>query len=195
MPRRCSVRGAGSGIVRLVQPVRVVSRLRVRCARSRVAGCVRGALGVWGLVPRGGRAVRAAVSRLRVRALFAGCERAARAIAVRAGFGERLRRVRLSGPLKGLRRGRVAAVPGRPERVPCGEPESLSRFMDYGPDWPPVPKRRRIRHPLVRRCLAVIMLYAVIWALGSILLEFRLYQLRDAGGASPKTYPTGSPHP
>jgi hypothetical protein len=65
--------------------------------------------------------------------------------------------------------------------------------MDYGPDWPPAPTRRRIRRPLLRRCLAVVVLYAVIWALGSVLLELRLYQLRDVGGVPTTTYTTVSP--
>jgi hypothetical protein len=59
--------------------------------------------------------------------------------------------------------------------------------MDYGPDWPPRPRPRRPRHPLLRRCLAVVVLYAVIWAFGAILLELRLFQLRDLGDGAPVT--------
>ena len=67
--------------------------------------------------------------------------------------------------------------------------------MDYGPDWPPVPKVASVRHPLLRRCVAAVVLYALIWALGSVLLEVRLYQLRNlTGGAPVTTYTTVSPH-
>ena len=62
-----------------------------------------------------------------------------------------------------------------------------SRFMDYGPDWPPAPAPPRRRHPLLRRCVAAVVLYAVIWALGSALLEFRLFQLRKLSGGAPET--------
>jgi hypothetical protein len=63
--------------------------------------------------------------------------------------------------------------------------------MDYGPDWPPPPVRPRRRHPLLRRCVAAVVLYAVIWALGSVLLQLRMFQLRDGvGGAPPTTYTT-----
>jgi hypothetical protein len=65
---------------------------------------------------------------------------------------------------------------------------TASRFVDYGPDWPPARARRpRARHGLVRRCAAVVVLYAVIWALGSVLLEVRLTGLRDAAGGVPMT--------
>jgi hypothetical protein len=70
--------------------------------------------------------------------------------------------------------------------------------MDYGPDWPPVPAPSpRAPHALVRRCVAVVIVYAVIWALGSALLELRLLQLRGfAGGAPVTTFTTvtGSHH-
>lgn len=63
-----------------------------------------------------------------------------------------------------------------------------SRFMDYGPDWPPAPAPpRRRHHPLLRRCVAAVVLYAVIWALGSALLELRLFQLRRLSGGGPET--------
>ncbi|WP_345462985.1 hypothetical protein [Actinoallomurus oryzae] len=61
------------------------------------------------------------------------------------------------------------------------------RFMDYGPDWPPGPTAPRRRHPLLRRCVAAVVLYAVIWAVGSALLEIRLFQLRKLGGGAPET--------
>jgi hypothetical protein len=84
-----------------------------------------------------------------------------------------------------------AAVLGRFRRR--REPDT-SRFMDYGPDWPPVPRQARLRHPLLRRCVAAVVLYALIWAFGSVLLELRLYQLRDLGNAPVTTYTTISPH-
>lgn len=73
------------------------------------------------------------------------------------------------------------------------EPDT-SRFMDYGPDWPPAPRQARIHHPLLRRCVAAVVLYALIWAFGSVLLELRLYQLRNLGNAPVTTYTTISPH-
>jgi hypothetical protein len=66
--------------------------------------------------------------------------------------------------------------------------------MDYGPDWPPAPRQAPIRHPLLRRCVAAVVLYALIWAFGSILLELRLYQLRNLDNAPVTTYTTISPH-
>lgn len=127
-------------------------------------------------------------------AFFAGCERAVRAVAVRIRYGPSLARAWLRRPLDALRLGsRARPEAGARAVVPYGRPESLSRFMDYGPDWPPVPRRRRVRHPLLRRCLAVVVVYAVIWALGAVLLELRLYQLGDAGGAPVTTYTTVSP--
>jgi hypothetical protein len=64
--------------------------------------------------------------------------------------------------------------------------------MDYGPDWPPVPEPSpRAPHALVRRCVAAVVVYAVIWALGSTLLELRLLQLRGfSAGAPATTYTT-----
>jgi hypothetical protein len=95
--------------------------------------------------------------------------------------GHRLDRVRLPG-LPALRDRRRTAV--------------ASRFMDYGPDWPPAPRPSPVTHPLLRRCLAVVVLYAVIWLLGSALLDFRLYQLRGVTGVPTTTYTTitDSPH-
>jgi hypothetical protein len=73
---------------------------------------------------------------------------------------------------------------------------AMSRFMDYGPDWPPRRKPATYPHALLRRCVAVVILYAVIWALGSVLLQLRLYALRDVTGEPVTTYTTitGSPH-
>ena len=65
--------------------------------------------------------------------------------------------------------------------------DAVSRFMDYGPDWPPAPRRPRPRHTLLRRCVAVVVLYAVIWAFGSALLELRLLQSRGLTGGVPVT--------
>lgn len=64
--------------------------------------------------------------------------------------------------------------------------------MDYGPDWPPAPKPSPSPHTLLRRCVAAVVLYAVIWAFGSALLELRLLQLRGLGdgGAPVTTYTT-----
>jgi hypothetical protein len=94
----------------------------------------------------------------------------------------------LTGPLvRASSRLRAA----RPERR-C-EPDA-GRFMDYGPDWPPAPRRQPIRHPLLRRCVAAVVLYALIWAFGSVLLELRLYQLRNLGDAPVTTYTTVAPH-
>lgn len=59
--------------------------------------------------------------------------------------------------------------------------------MDYGPDWPPPPRPPRSRHTLLRRCVAAVVVYAVIWALGSVLLELRLFQLRNLTGGVPVT--------
>ncbi|GAB2834818.1 hypothetical protein GCM10027176_43900 [Actinoallomurus bryophytorum] len=68
--------------------------------------------------------------------------------------------------------------------------------MDYGPDWPPRRRPPEYPHALLRRCVAVVILYAVIWALGSVLLELRLQALRDVTGEPVTTYTTitGSPH-
>jgi hypothetical protein len=65
--------------------------------------------------------------------------------------------------------------------------DTASPFMDYGPDWPPMPKPPRVPHALVRRCVAIVVVYAVIWALGSALLELRLLQLRGFPGGVPVT--------
>lgn len=64
--------------------------------------------------------------------------------------------------------------------------------MDYGPDWPPLPATgpELRRHMLLRRCLAIVVVYAVIWGLGSVLLEVRLYQLREMSGHAVTTYTT-----
>lgn len=51
--------------------------------------------------------------------------------------------------------------------------------MDYGDDWPPPPERhvpeprRRRRLSLGVLCLLAVAGYALIWALGSLLLEIR----------------------
>jgi hypothetical protein len=67
--------------------------------------------------------------------------------------------------------------------------------MDYGPDWPPVLRPAPVRHPLLRRCLAAVLLYALIWVLGSVLLEVRLHQLHNVTGGVPvTTYTTVPPH-
>ena len=63
--------------------------------------------------------------------------------------------------------------------------------MDYGPDWPPVPSYGPARrHTLLRRCLAIVVVYAAIWGLGSVLLEVRLYQLHEMSGHAATTYTT-----
>jgi hypothetical protein len=81
-------------------------------------------------------------------------------------------------------------------RGPRRTPGAAGRFMDYGPDWPPRREPPAHPHALLRRCVAVVVLYAVIWALGSVLLELRLYALRDVTGEPVTTYTTitGSPH-
>ena len=61
--------------------------------------------------------------------------------------------------------------------------------MDYGPDWPPAPSSVPSRQ-LLRRCVAVVVAYAVIWALGSALLELRLHQLHAVSGNAVTTYTT-----
>jgi hypothetical protein len=66
----------------------------------------------------------------------------------------------------------------------------VSPFMDYGPDWPPAPAPPRRHHPLLRRCVAAVVLYAVIWGLGSALLEIRMLQLRKLSGGPQTTYTT-----
>ena len=69
--------------------------------------------------------------------------------------------------------------------------EAGSRFIDYGPEWPPVAAASRAPHGLLRRCVTVVVVYAVIWGLGSVLLEVRLLQLRGvAGGVPVTTYTT-----
>jgi hypothetical protein len=71
-------------------------------------------------------------------------------------------------------------------------PPEAGRFMDYGPDWPPVPAPavEPPPHPLLRRCLAIVVVYAVIWALGAVLLELRLHQLHEVPGHAVTTYTT-----
>lgn len=70
-----------------------------------------------------------------------------------------------------------------------------SRLMDYGPDWPPVPEPPPYPHTLLRRCVATVVLYAMIWALGSALLQLRLLELRNLGDAPVTTYTTvTTPH-
>ncbi|GLY72463.1 hypothetical protein Airi01_007300 [Actinoallomurus iriomotensis] len=89
--------------------------------------------------------------------------------------------------------GRFSALLERAARLASRAPirrrdaDDTSRFMDYGPDWPPAPAPPRRRHPLLRRCVAAVVLYAVIWALGSALLELRMFQLRKLGGGAPVT--------
>jgi hypothetical protein len=87
---------------------------------------------------------------------------------------------------------RLVALTGRRRR----SADAVGRFMDYGPDWPSRRKPATYPHALLRRCVAVVTLYAVIWALGSVLLELRLYALRDVTGEPVTTYTTitGSPH-
>ena len=74
--------------------------------------------------------------------------------------------------------------------------DAVNRFMDYGPDWPSRRKPAAYPRPLLRRCVAVVVVYAVIWALGSVLLELRLHALRDVTGEPVTTYTTitGSAH-
>jgi hypothetical protein len=57
----------------------------------------------------------------------------------------------------------------------------VSHFMDYGPDWPPPPKPPPSSRVLLRRCVATVVLYALIWAMGATLLELRLLELRKLG--------------
>ena len=86
--------------------------------------------------------------------------------------------VRLTGPARRAlaRRGRGAVTSG---------------LMDYGPDWPPMPpKPPPYPHALLRRCVAAVILYAVIWALGSTLLQLRLLELRRHDGGAVTTYTT-----
>jgi hypothetical protein len=73
---------------------------------------------------------------------------------------------------------------------------AVGHFMDYGPDWPPPPRPPSERRALLRRCMAVVVLYAVIWAVGSALLELRLLELRKLTGTPVTTYTTvtGTPH-
>ncbi|MGH3374068.1 MAG: hypothetical protein ACRDP6_04970 [Actinoallomurus sp.] len=73
---------------------------------------------------------------------------------------------------------------------------AASRLMDYGPDWPPSREPPPYPHTLLRRCVAAVILYAVIWALGSALLQVRLFELRTLDGGTVTTYTTvTSPHP
>lgn len=64
--------------------------------------------------------------------------------------------------------------------------------MDYGPDWPPLssPAPSSPRPALLRRCLAIVVVYAVIWALGAVLLEVRLHRLESVSGHTVTTYTT-----
>jgi hypothetical protein len=73
---------------------------------------------------------------------------------------------------------------------------TAGHFMDYGPDWPPPPRPPSARRALLRRCMAVVVLYAVIWAVGSALLELRMLELRKLTGTPVTTYTTitGTPH-
>jgi hypothetical protein len=84
--------------------------------------------------------------------------------------------------------GRIRGVCAR-RRATASE---TSRFMDYGPDWPPVPSSTPAppRPMLLRRCLAVVLVYAVIWGLGSVLLELRLHRLHEVSGHAVTTYTT-----
>lgn len=73
--------------------------------------------------------------------------------------------------------------------------DGASRLMDYGPDWPPVPQPPPYPYALLRRCVAIVVLYSVIWALGSALLQLRLLELRNLGNAPVTTYTTvTNPH-
>lgn len=77
----------------------------------------------------------------------------------------------------------------RSRRIRRVVPEPSDYFMDYGPDWPPAPKRRptsRVR--LLRKCAAAVVVYAVIWGLGTVLLQQRTRELRDHPGVSVTTY-------
>jgi hypothetical protein len=82
--------------------------------------------------------------------------------------------------------GRARGALARDRAVP---PET-GGFLDYGADWPPSPSTAPPRHPLLRRCLAIVVVYAVIWVLGSALLEVRLHQLRAVHGHEVTTYTT-----
>ena len=71
------------------------------------------------------------------------------------------------------------------------------RFMNYGPDWPPVPARLRRRRSLLRRCANTVATYAIIALAGLLALHIRqaygpTYRL-DGG---PHTIPATAPaHP
>lgn len=43
--------------------------------------------------------------------------------------------------------------------------------MDYGPHWPPVPKPARTHLTLWQECVAAIVTFALIWALGVNILQ------------------------
>lgn len=106
---------------------------------------------------------------------------------------QRLTRVRREARRLCARAGRWLHGLSRRRRVA----DPASPFMDYGADWPPAPQPLRAPHALVRRCVAIVVVYAVIWALGSALLELRLLQLHSfPGGAPVTTYTTvtGSHH-
>jgi hypothetical protein len=49
-----------------------------------------------------------------------------------------------------------------------------SHLMDYGEDWPPKPAPpvvRRPRLPLWQKCVAAVVGYALVWALGEVVLQ------------------------
>jgi hypothetical protein len=84
---------------------------------------------------------------------------------------------------------RVLQVLGR-----RAEPEPPDYFINYGPDWPPAPKRPAARpargRRLLRSCVRAVVMYAVIWCLGVVVLELRTYEQRAHPGVSVTTYTT-----
>jgi hypothetical protein len=87
------------------------------------------------------------------------------------------------GPDRLIGLGKVRRVVARRRRMA----DAASRLMDYGPDWPPAPEPPPYPHLLLRRCVAAVVLYALIWALGSALLQLRLFELHNLGNGAPVT--------
>lgn len=81
----------------------------------------------------------------------------------------------------------------------------MSRFMDYGPDWPPAPVPVEAEHEpmtLAQRCGAWTIAVALLWALGAIWLHFHppigrtlLWTDTPAHGHTTDVTATLPPHP
>ena len=66
------------------------------------------------------------------------------------------------------------AVRKEMDRIRRERADRPSYLMDYGPNWPPKPVPPVVRRPrlaLWQKCVATVVGYALVWALGEVVLQ------------------------